>query len=889
VALVGAALLVAPGVAGAAQRADLPADPMRPTASVSGAGQRLGSGQAMYPRVIRLQHAGSGNGRLIASVSASSAGGVTDTAQFSESTDGGTSFHPVGAINDPQASGGRGSCCGSLFELPRQLGAQPAGTLLFATTVGMPSAPNRRPEIRVWSSGDQARTWTYLSSCASAPNAPADRGLWEPELSVDARGYLDCYFSDDSQSVTGAHSGYDQVLAEATSTDGGLTWAPAQNVVAIPSTTTTTYRPGMANVRQLPGGRYFMSYELCGSGIPDSCEVRYRTSADGWNWGSAQDPGTVAQTADGKHLFHAPTLGWMPGGGPNGRILLIGDLVKDANGRILRPASGSTILVNAENGAGQWYELDAPVTVGFSASPDQQEIVCNNYSSSLLPSADGATLLEVATRRQADGSCAAFFATGAARGTGDATGVASGETYRLRSVQSGHCLDVTGGSGAAGVKLQQWTCNGLDPQNWKFTGKGSGYFTLTSEQSGKCLDVPKSSTTRGVQLQQWTCNGTDAQLWHAVNVGRGAYNLVSKVSGLCLDVASGSMAPGAAVQQWTCNGSSAQIWDLEHALTVMPLGDSITDGLNGTGGYRSDLWQLFQTDARFVDFVGSQAAGPVQLGDKNHEGHPGWRIDQVDAQVTGWLTGYQPDVVLLHIGTNDVIQNYALSQAPSRLSALIDHITTAVPGAEVYVSTIVPCADAGKDGQTQAYNATIPGIVQAKANLGRHVHLVDMHAATSTADLSSDGVHPSNGGYSKMAARWYAELNGRPMTRWEAESAGNTLNDVATVATANASGNMKVGHVDNADSYLDVNVTVTVGGGYRVYVRAGNGTTTPCGHTVTVNGLAGRELSYVNYGWDQWGIVATDVTLNAGANTIRFAHSTCYAELDSIDLAPSAS
>ncbi len=248
------------------------------------------------------------------------------------------------------------------------------------------------------------------------------------------------------------------------------------------------------------------------------------------------------------------------------------------------------------------------------------------------------------------------------------------------------------------------------------------------------------------------------------------------------------------------------------------------------------------------------------------------------------MATYQPDVVLLHIGTNDVIQDYNLDQAPNRLSTLIGHITAAVPNAEVYVSTIVPAANATDEAQTTAYNATIPGIVQAERDAGTHVHLGDMHAAIGPADLTPDGVHPSNGGYSKMAARWYSALNNTPATRWEAESTTNTLTDATTVATDNASGNMKVGHIDNADSTLDITVNAAAAGVYRMYVRAANGMTTQCGHTVTVNGQGARELLYANFGWDQWAIVATNVTLNAGTNTIRFAHSTCYAELDSIDL-----
>jgi hypothetical protein len=135
-----------------------------------------------------------------------------------------------------------------------------------------------------------------------------------------------------------------------------------------------------------------------------------------------------------------------------------------------------------------------------------------------------------------------------------------------------------------------------------------------------------------------------------------------------------------------------------------------------------------------------------------------------------------------------------------------------------------------------------------------------------------------------MAARWYGQLYGTSLNRREAEDSGNTLTDATVITTANASGNMKVGHLDNADSSVELSVPVPAAGKYRMYVRAADGTGAPCTHTVTVNGQAARELTYAAYGWDQWVIVATDVSLDAGRNTIRFTHSTCYAELDSIDL-----
>ncbi len=190
---------------------------------------------------------------------------------------------------------------------------------------------------------------------------------------------------------------------------------------------------------------------------------------------------------------------------------------------------------------------------------------------------------------------------------------------------------------------------------------------------------------------------------------------------------------------------------------VMPLGDSITDGYTVSGGYRTGLWQRFVAGKYTVDFVGSVSSGPANLGDHDHEGHSGWRIDQIDANVVTWLRNTNPHTVLLHIGTNDMTQNYDLPNAPNRLSALIDHITATVPSAEVFVAQITPIAYASGDAAARTYNAAIPGIVQSKVSSGKHVHLVDMHSALTTGDLA-DQVHPNATGYDKMATAWYNAL-----------------------------------------------------------------------------------------------------------------------------------
>jgi lysophospholipase L1-like esterase len=184
----------------------------------------------------------------------------------------------------------------------------------------------------------------------------------------------------------------------------------------------------------------------------------------------------------------------------------------------------------------------------------------------------------------------------------------------------------------------------------------------------------------------------------------------------------------------------------------MPLGDSITIGSNG--GYRTLLWKkLVQQDGKKLDFVGSLTDGPADLGDKNHEGHGGWRIEQIRASIDNWSTTYKPELVLLHIGTNDMGQNFNVSTAPDRLKDLVNRICTNNPGVEVIVASIIPFS--GLDSRINSYNATIPGIVSSVQGSGCKATFFNMNQKLTIADLG-DGVHPTAAGYNKMAEAWYA-------------------------------------------------------------------------------------------------------------------------------------
>ena len=289
---------------------------------------------------------------------------------------------------------------------------------------------------------------------------------------------------------------------------------------------------------------------------------------------------------------------------------------------------------------------------------------------------------------------------------------------------------------------------------------------------------------------------------------------------------------------------------------VMPLGDSITDGLVVPGGYRIGLWQRFTAAGYKVDFVGSLSNGPASLGDHDHEGHSGWRIDQIDANIVGWLNAQQPHTVLLHIGTNDILQNDDVANAPNRLSALIDHITATAPTAEVFVATIIPIGLSGFEPNVDAFNAAIPGIVASKVSAGKHVHLVAMHSALTTADLQ-DGIHPNAGGYDKMAAVWYSALLSVPGSIGQpgggSPSASASASPSPSASATGAPGACRISDTVSAwNTGLTENITITNTGSAAVngwklaftlasgqsITNAWNTTVTPATGAVTATNLS---------------------------------------------------
>ena len=188
---------------------------------------------------------------------------------------------------------------------------------------------------------------------------------------------------------------------------------------------------------------------------------------------------------------------------------------------------------------------------------------------------------------------------------------------------------------------------------------------------------------------------------------------------------------------------------------IMPMGDSITRGSSVPGGYRNKLYQSLTTAGYNVDFIGTATDnGVASLPDSDHEGHGGWRIDELDSNVLNWFTIVgSPDVILLHIGTNDFGQDFDTTNAIHRLDALIEKMATAETNTHIIVSNLMERNDPQNTKIQAEFNPFVEGVVDAHAALGRKVTFLDMRSAVPLSDMP-DNLHPNQTGYDKMADAW---------------------------------------------------------------------------------------------------------------------------------------
>ena len=277
---------------------------------------------------------------------------------------------------------------------------------------------------------------------------------------------------------------------------------------------------------------------------------------------------------------------------------------------------------------------------------------------------------------------------------------------------------------------------------------------------------------------------------------KGLAALIAAVTGLSsLAVGTVSAAPAAA--------------ENAEAVKILSLGDSITDGYWTSGAYRKYMYHDLEQMGYNIDMVGPKGSnsntftynGQTVSYDDNNAGYSGYAIQEMTTKehrsgiletIQGtWYNGqnmiaaYQPDIVLLQIGTNDILSNYN-DGITDRLENLVNVILQDLDAdSTVFVSTI-PDIDAytradwlssygiNAWGSTQeekdrlmetvtgcidTYNTSIYNLVLKMQSEGKNVQFADINSVVDYQTDLHDGVHPNEAGYENMGNYWAGLLN----------------------------------------------------------------------------------------------------------------------------------
>src|SRR5258707_2216994 len=198
---------------------------------------------------------------------------------------------------------------------------------------------------------------------------------------------------------------------------------------------------------------------------------------------------------------------------------------------------------------------------------------------------------------------------------------------------------------------------------------------------------------------------------------------------------------------------------------IMPLGDSIT---GSPGCWRALLWTNLvnagYTGFTDIHFVGTQP--PQGCGipyDGNNEGHGGALATNIVSlnELPGWLSATNPDIVLMHLGTNDVWSNIATNTILAAYTTLIGQMRANNPNMKILVAQIIPMNPSGCSNCAQGVinlDAAIPAWTASITAAQSPVIAVDQWTGFNDATDTVDGVHPNDTGNQKIAARWFTPL-----------------------------------------------------------------------------------------------------------------------------------
>jgi hypothetical protein len=186
------------------------------------------------------------------------------------------------------------------------------------------------------------------------------------------------------------------------------------------------------------------------------------------------------------------------------------------------------------------------------------------------------------------------------------------------------------------------------------------------------------------------------------------------------------------------------------------------------GCWRAILAQkLIDAGAPPITFVGTLPPTNCSTPISNslpHDGHAGFRATGIvaDNQLPGWLSLTTPDIMMMHLGTNDILSKTAsTTEIISAYSTLVDQMRAQKASIRILVAKIIPVSPGGCDTCAQAtrdLNDAVAEWARGESTVRSEITVVDCWTGfNSTAD-TVDGIHPNGQGGMKLANAWFGPV-----------------------------------------------------------------------------------------------------------------------------------
>ncbi len=212
-------------------------------------------------------------------------------------------------------------------------------------------------------------------------------------------------------------------------------------------------------------------------------------------------------------------------------------------------------------------------------------------------------------------------------------------------------------------------------------------------------------------------------------------------------------------------------------LKIMALGDSITHGvlLDNATSYRETFINLLDANTCDYEMVGSQTGNfGHNTFQSPHEGYNGHTADQIlngfsdiagnNEGISVTMNRYQPEAVLLHVGTNDIRLNQNIAETIGEIDQIISVILSSPSEPQILIANLVPWYSVERIEQgVQELGTQIEQYVSQLSN--PDVTLVDVRTGYRPDMMLSDRAHPNDTGEDHIARAFYQVFEQRNLCR----------------------------------------------------------------------------------------------------------------------------